>query len=125
MCCTRLAENTVCKNLPSGHHCTTLSGYIFANTRKTCIDNWKKLIKQQYLLHVPSQYGELQPTNSRDWLAGLRHPSKFQRVRVLASLLQTRHSAEVDQTLHDVWPSPGLIYYIYIYIYIFLRAVVS
>jgi len=32
---------------PSGHHRTTLSGYIFAP--KACIDNWKKLVKQQYL----------------------------------------------------------------------------
>jgi len=41
-CCTRLAENTGCKNSSSGHHCTTLSGYIFAmkahsdNRKKTC-----------------------------------------------------------------------------------------
>ena len=33
---------------PSGHHRTNLSGYIFANT--ACIDNRKKVIKQQYLL---------------------------------------------------------------------------
>jgi len=35
---------------PSGHHRTTLSGYIFAT--KACIDNRKKLAKQQYLLHM-------------------------------------------------------------------------
>jgi len=29
---------------PSGHHCTHLSGYIFAT--KACIDNLKKLVKQ-------------------------------------------------------------------------------
>jgi len=29
-CCTQLAENTGCKNSPSEHHCTTLSGHIFA-----------------------------------------------------------------------------------------------
>jgi len=28
---------------------------------------------------MPSQYGELRPTNGRDRLAGLGHPSKFQR----------------------------------------------
>jgi len=28
------------------------------------IDNQKKLIKQQYLLHTSSQYGELRPTNA-------------------------------------------------------------
>jgi len=40
MCCTWLAENTVCKKLPSGHHPTTSSGYIFAT--KACINNRKK-----------------------------------------------------------------------------------
>jgi len=41
-CCTRLAENTGCKNSPSGHHRTTLLGYIF--TIKARIDNWKKML---------------------------------------------------------------------------------
>jgi len=62
MCCTRPAENTGRKNLPSAHHRTTLSGYVFAP--KACIDNWKKVIKQQYLPDMSSQYGELQPTNA-------------------------------------------------------------
>jgi len=30
----------IVKNLPSGHHCTTLSGYVFAT--KAHIDNRKK-----------------------------------------------------------------------------------
>ena len=45
MCCMQLIENIghkkIAKKLPSGHHRTTLSGYIFAT--KTCIDNRKKL----------------------------------------------------------------------------------
>ena len=36
-------------------------------------------------------------------------------IRVLASLLQRRRSTEAKQTLHDVWPSPGLVHYIYIF----------
>jgi len=53
----------IATNLPSVHHRTTLSGYIFAN--KACINIRKrKLVKQQYLLHMSSQYGELWPTNS-------------------------------------------------------------
>ena len=56
------AENTGRKNSPSGHHRTTLSGYVFAT--KARIDSWKKkLVKQQYRLHMSSQYGELWPTN--------------------------------------------------------------
>ena len=37
---------------PSGHHRTTLSGYIFAT--KALIDNRKKGVKQQYVLHMSS-----------------------------------------------------------------------
>ena len=33
-----------------------MSGYIFAT--KACIDNRKKIVKQRYLLHKSSQYGE-------------------------------------------------------------------
>ena len=66
------------KKLTSTPHCTTLSGYIFAS--KACIDNWKKLVKQQYLLHMSSQYGERWPTDGWDQLVSLAHPSKFQRV---------------------------------------------
>jgi len=40
----------------------------------------KKLVKWQYLLHMPLQYGELQPSNGSDLLASLGHPSKFQRI---------------------------------------------
>ena len=43
-------------------------------------DNRKKVVKQQCLPHMFSQYGELWPTNGWDLLASLGHPSKFQRV---------------------------------------------
>jgi len=64
MCCTRLAKNTRRKKTPSRHHRTNLSGYIF--TTKACIDNRKNVVKQQYLLHMSSQYGELRLTNGWD-----------------------------------------------------------
>jgi len=41
-------------------------------------------------------------------------PANFNGFRVLASLLQRRRSTDVNQTLHDVWPSPGLVRSIYI-----------
>jgi len=53
MCCMRLAEIRDAKNAknsPSAYHRTTLSGYIFAV--KACIDNQKKTVKQQYILHI-------------------------------------------------------------------------
>jgi len=36
-------------------------------------------------------------------------PANFNGFYVLASLLHRRRSTEVNQTLHDVWPSPGLL----------------
>ena len=38
-------------------------------------------------------------------------PANFKGFRVLASLLQRRRSTEANQTLHDVWPSLGLLHY--------------
>jgi len=52
-----------------------LSGGIFAT--KICIDNQKKIVKQQYLIQMSSHYGELRPTNGGDLLASLEHTSKF------------------------------------------------
>ena len=40
-------------------------------------------------------------------------PANFNGFRVLASLLHQSRSTEVNQTLHDVWPSPELVWYIY------------
>ena len=40
-------------------------------------------------------------------------PGNFNGFRVLSTLLQRRRSTEVNQTLHYVWPSPGLVRYIY------------
>jgi len=39
-------------------------------------------------------------------------PTNFNGFRVLASLLRRRRSMEVNQTLHDAWPPPGLVQYI-------------
>jgi len=42
-------------------------------------------------------------------------PANFIGFRVLALLLLRRRSPEANQTLHDVWPSPGLVHYLYIF----------
>jgi len=47
------------------------------------------------------------------WVWGT--PANFNGFRVLASLLQRRRSSKGNQTLHDVWPSPGLVQDIYIF----------
>ena len=100
--CKRLTVNTGRKSRQksaSGHHRTTLSGYIFAT--KARIDNRKNL------LSMSPQYCELRPAIAAEicWRVwGTR--ANFNGFRVLASLLQRRRSTEVNQTLHDVWPSP-------------------
>jgi len=76
--CQKCRTQKLHKKSPSVHHRPTLLDYIFAT--KACIDNQKKLVKQQYVLHMSSQYRELRPTNGWDLLASLWHPSKFQRV---------------------------------------------
>jgi len=90
----------IAKKSPSGHHRTNLFGYVFAT--KACIDNRKKLVKQQYLLHMSSQYGELRPTNGWDPFGSLGHPANFNGFRVLASLLQRRRSPETNQTARSL-----------------------
>jgi len=80
----------IAKKSPSGLHPTSLSDYVFAT--KTCIDNRKTIVKQQYLLHMFSQYGKLRPTSGWDLLASLGHPCKFQWVSRLGSVT-ARHSS--------------------------------
>jgi len=41
-------------------------------------------------------------------------PTNFNGFRVLASLLQRRRLPKANKTLHDLWPSAGLVHYIYI-----------
>jgi len=103
----------VAKKSPYGHHRTNLSGYIFAT--KARIDNQKKklVLKQQYLLHMSSQYGKLGQLAAEICWRVWGTPANFNGFRVLALLLQRYRSTEANQTLHDVWPSPGLGHYIY------------
>jgi len=75
----------IVKNLPPGHHRTTLSGYIFAT--KACTDNRKKLVKQQHLLHMSPQYGELGPLAAETGPVVWGNPANFNGFRVLAALL--------------------------------------
>ena len=78
---------------PSGHHPTSLSGSIFAT--KACIDNRKKLVKQQYVLHMHPQYGELRPTIAAEIsLPVWGTPANFNGFRVLAALL---HGSQVQR----------------------------
>ena len=81
---------------PSGHHPTTLSGYIFAT--KVCIDNRKKVVKQQYLPYMSPQYGELGPLAAEIVSLVWGTPGNFNGFRVLAALLHGTLVVGVSQT---------------------------
>jgi len=69
----------------------------------------EKLVKQQYLLHMSSQYDERPLTAEIGWWVW-GTPANFNGFCVLASFLHRRLSTEVNQTLHNVWPSPALVH---------------
>jgi len=103
------------EKVPSVHHRTSLSGYIFAT--KAFIDSRKKNLLNSNIfsicLHNMVNFGLLMAEISwQVWDT----PANFNGFRVLASVLHRRRSMEVHQTLHDVWPSPGLVHYIYIFV---------
>ena len=81
---------------PSGHHPTNLSGYIFAT--KACIDNRKKLVKQQYLAYMFPQYGELRPLAAEIVSLVWVTPGNFNGFRVFAALLHGTLAVGVSQT---------------------------
>jgi len=76
-----------------------LSGYIFAT--KARIDNRKKkLVKQQYLLHMSSQYGELTgPLAAEICPVVWGTPANVHGFRVLAASLHGTPVLGVSQTL--------------------------
>ena len=117
-----------CQKSPSGHHRTSLSGYIFAT--KARIDNRKKIVKQQYVLHMSPQYGELRRTCGWDRLTSLGYPCKFQLVSRLGSVTARHLVVGVNQTLwrwtegatyirqgdHHVWHWPTFLVILWLYV---------
>jgi len=102
------------KNSPSRHHCTTLSGYIFAT--KARIDKWKKNLLNSNIspacAHNMVNFGPLAAEiGAVVWATW----ATYNGLRVLAELLQQRRSTEANQPLHNVWPSPGLVHYIFVF----------
>ena len=119
MCGTRLLKiqdaKMTQKNCPSAHHRTTLSGYIF--TTKAYIDSRKKnLLNSNIFSTFPHNMVNFGPLMAEIGWRVWSTLTNFNGVRFLASLLQRCRSVEVNQTLHDVWPTAGLVYYYYIYI---------
>ena len=111
ICCTWLAENTGRKISSKIRHLGTIPLLCRAvSSQLRNVSTVEKNVKQQYLLHahvLTNHNGEL-PPNGWDRFTNFGHPANFNGFHVLASLLQRNRLPEANQTLHDVWPSPGL-----------------
>ena len=106
----------IAKISPSGHHCTTLSGYIFATKACTRVSTiGKNLLNSNISSTCPHNMVNFGPLGTKIVLLVWGTPANFNRFHVLVLLLQRRRSMEANQTLHYVWPSPGLVHYIYIF----------
>jgi len=98
------------------HHCASLSSYVFAT--KAFPDSRKKnLLNSNNAIsltcpHSMVNFGLL--TAEISW-QGWGTLVNFNRFSGLASLLHRQCLTEVNQTLHDVWPSPALVCYVYIF----------
>jgi len=101
MCCTRLAEiedAKVAKKLPSGHHRTTLSGYIF--TTKAGIGKiGKKLLSSNISSRCPHNTANFGPLAAEIDPVVWGTPANFNGFRVLAALLHGTLVVGVSQTL--------------------------
>jgi len=76
MCCSRLAANTGRKSRQKSHLGTIpqLCRAISSQLRHVSTIG-KKHVKQQYLLYMSPQYGELRLTSGWDRFVSLGHPS--------------------------------------------------
>jgi len=115
MCCMRLAENTGRKKSPKIRHLHNFDGLYLRFATRACIDNRKKVLNcniSPICLHSMVNFS---PLTAEIYWRVLGTPENFNGFRILASLLQRRRSTKVNQTLHDVWPSPDLVHHIYIF----------
>jgi len=98
----RLGENAgpkkVAKKSLSGHHRTTLSGYIFAT--KAHIDNQKKiLLSINMSSRCPHSMVNIVPLTAEIGPVVWGTPANFNRFRILATLLHSSQVVSVSQTL--------------------------
>jgi len=107
------------KKSPYAHHRTIFEGYIFATEASTVEKNLLNSNICSTCSHCSVvNLGPLAAEIGwRVW--GTPSQANLNDIRVLSSLLNRRQSTEVNQTLHDVRPSPGLVHYIYQSRYIF------
>jgi len=99
--CTWLAENTGRKMSPKNRHLGTIAQLCraIASQIRHLSTIGKKLVNQQYLFHMSSQYGKLGPLAAEIGPVVWGTLANFNGFRVLASLLQRRRLTEVHPKL--------------------------
>ena len=117
MCCMRLAENTGRKKSPKIRYVGTIAQLCRAISSQ--LRHVSTIGKNLLNSHISSACSHnmvnFGPSEAEIGLPVWGTLANFNGFRVLASLLHQCRSTEVDQTLHDVWPSHGLVHYIYIF----------
>jgi len=112
--CWKYRMQKLRKKSPSAHHRTDLLLHIFAT--RACTANRKKSLLNSNISSKCSQnmvnFGPLMAEIGW-WVLGT--PANFNEFCVLASLVHRCRWTEVNHTLHDVWPSRGLVHYVYIF----------
>jgi len=98
MACLKCRTQKIAKNLPSGHHHTTLSGYIFAT--KARIDNQKKnLLSSRISSTCPHNMVNFGPLASEIGPVVWGTPANLNGFRFLAALLHGTVVAGVSHTV--------------------------
>jgi len=87
----------IAKNLPSGHHRTTVSGCIFAT--KEHIDNRKNVLNSNISSTCPHNMVNFDPLTVEIRLPVWGTPAHFNGFRILAALLHGTLVVGVSQTL--------------------------
>ena len=117
MCCTRLAEKYRTQKSPKIRHLGTIAQLCLAvsSQRRHISTIGKKILNSNISSTCSHNTANFGPLTAEIGSVVWGTQANCNGFRVLASLLQRRRSPEANQTLHDVWPSPGLVYYIYIF----------
>jgi len=120
MCCTWLTGNAGPKKSPKFRHLGTIAQLCRAiSSQLRHVPGYrqfeKNLLNSNISSTCPHNMVNFGPLGTKIVLLVWGTPANFNRFRVLVLLLQRRRSMEANQTLHYVWPSPGLVHYIYIF----------
>jgi len=113
MCCKRLAGITGRKNDAKNRHLSTIARLCrsISSQLRHVSTIGKKILSSNISSRCPHNMANFGPLAPKIVSLVWGTPANFNGFRVLASLLQRRHSMEANQTLHDVLPSPGLVHY--------------